>query len=281
MVAPAVIAGGLSLLGGLFGQRSERKAIAAQNAYNDPSAVRKRFEAAGFNPLLGIQAGVGMQATTGGTNYMGAAIADAGLLFAEGLQQRQDATKAEALEQQNKTLVRKVEQMTIRPKMGGGIYSQNVTTPTLREATKPRALPMSKATTSPDDLGLPPLRETDPLDPRRLVDQKDVTSTGGFMKVDNPYFGEMWFPTIDGDEVMDILDVPSVMLAAPQLAYNKGNYMSYGGGRESRPSITRKQALADRDARNLARQRKNPAANGRNYLFDPFHRDGYLPRGLN
>ena len=53
------------------------------------------------------------------------------------------------------------------------------------------------------------------------------------MVVDNPYTGRTYYPTIDGDEPLDLLDLPSMIVGAPQVAYNKGDYMSYGGGRES------------------------------------------------
>lgn len=120
LIGGALIQGVGGLLGGLFGRRSEKKAIAAQNAYNDPSAIRKRFEAAGFNPLLGVQQGVGMQAAVGGTNYMGSAIADglAGLASAwsENAVKKQELQK---LQQANEKLQRKVTVQTIRPTVGG------------------------------------------------------------------------------------------------------------------------------------------------------------------
>ena len=72
-----------SLLGGILGRNSERKAIAAQNDYNDPLNIRARAERAGFNPLLFVGPGVGNQMATGGSNYMGSAIADAGLMLSE------------------------------------------------------------------------------------------------------------------------------------------------------------------------------------------------------
>lgn len=120
LIGGALVQGVGGLLGGLFGRRSEKKAIAAQNAYNDPSAIRRRFEAAGFNPLLGIQPGVGMQAAVGGTNYIGSAIADgvAGLASAwsESAVKKQELQK---LQQENEKLQKKVTVQTIRPTTGG------------------------------------------------------------------------------------------------------------------------------------------------------------------
>lgn len=53
------------------------------NAYNDPAAIRARYEAAGFNPLLGIAPGVDLQTTPGGSNFMGEALADVSLQLGE------------------------------------------------------------------------------------------------------------------------------------------------------------------------------------------------------
>lgn len=121
MVAPALIGAAGSLLGGLFGRNSEKKAIAAQNAYNDPAAVRARFEAAGFNPLLGIQPGVGMQQAVGGTNYIGQAIADSvGALASAWSETAAKKARKQSLERENTTLRRQLEVDTIRPKVSGG-----------------------------------------------------------------------------------------------------------------------------------------------------------------
>lgn len=72
-----------SLLGGILGRNSERKAIDRMNAYNDPAAIRARYEAAGFNPLLGIGPGVDLQTTPGGSNFMGEALAGVSLQLGE------------------------------------------------------------------------------------------------------------------------------------------------------------------------------------------------------
>ena len=55
------------------------------------------------------------------------------------------------------------------------------------------------------------------------------------MVVDNPYTGRIYVPTLDGDEPLDVLDVPALVYGPPQIAYGKGQYLTYGGGRESRP----------------------------------------------
>lgn len=112
------------VVGGLLGQRAERRGIEDQNAYNDPSAVRARFEKAGLNPLLGFQSGVGMQQAVGGTNYIGSGIADS-LMAVSNAQDAKSAEKAEKekLIAENTKLRRQVEVETIRPRVGG-LYSR-------------------------------------------------------------------------------------------------------------------------------------------------------------
>ncbi len=124
-----------SLVGGILGRNSEKKAIAAQNQYNDPAQVRARFEAAGFNPLLGIQPGVGMQSATGGTNFLGAAIADAGLALDASRQRKSEMAQLSALADQNQKLAREVQTLTIRPKVGG-VYAQSEAVPALPSARR-------------------------------------------------------------------------------------------------------------------------------------------------
>lgn len=118
-----------SLFGGALGARNERKAINAQNAYNHPSAIRARAEEAGFNPLLFIGPGVGQQTAVGGSNFMGSAIADAGMMLADKLAKRQDLRKLDAYKAQNQALQKQVNQMTLRPKVGG-LYAQREAMPT-------------------------------------------------------------------------------------------------------------------------------------------------------
>ena len=140
---PAFISAGASLLGGLLGQAAERRnnkyqaqLIREQNAYNAPDQVRARAEAAGFNPLLFVGPGVGQQTATAASsssNYMGSAIADAGLMLADAVAKRKDAMRLSRMEDQNRRLSEKVQSLTLRPQVGG-IYSQLVQTPTIASA---------------------------------------------------------------------------------------------------------------------------------------------------
>lgn len=124
-----LVAAGASLLSGIFGRNSEKKAIKKQNEYNAPIQVRARAEAAGFNPLLFAGPGVGQQTTTGGSNYMGEAIANAGLVLADGVQKKKmmDIERSRLkMDQQKLDLL--IQNATIRPK-SGGVYAGNLSAP--------------------------------------------------------------------------------------------------------------------------------------------------------
>lgn len=130
---PTLISAGASLLGGILGRNSENAAIAKQNAYNAPDQVRARAEKAGFNPLLFVGPGVGQQTATGGSNYMGQAIADAGLMMADKLSERQASQKLAKAMDANRRLQNQLTQATIRPKVDG-IYARSEMLPSVSSA---------------------------------------------------------------------------------------------------------------------------------------------------
>lgn len=138
MVWP-LIGAGVAAIGSLIGGRKQSKAnaraaalqnsenrrlIAEQNAYNDPAAIRKRAEAAGFNPLLFVGPGVGTQGSVipavAGVSVMGDAWANAGAAFGAGIAEfgKQQAYQT-ALEQQNAELRKAVQTATLRPEVPG------------------------------------------------------------------------------------------------------------------------------------------------------------------
>lgn len=133
LTADAVLGAGTQLIGGVMGQRAERKAIDAQNDYNSPASIRARAESAGFNPLSFIGPGVGNQAATGGSNYMGSAIADAGLMLADSMSRKKESQKVSALQSQNQKLVDHIQSLTLRPKVGG-IYASRQQTPSILQS---------------------------------------------------------------------------------------------------------------------------------------------------
>lgn len=136
---PAAISAGGSLLGGLLGGSKEKTVSAFRNSKDAISGqaygARVAGEKYGFNPLtlLGVSSAVGPTTTTG-ANYMGQAIADAGLLVADALAKKQEETgRLSQLQQENEKLRQQLQQQTLRPKVGG-VYAQRQATPTMRQA---------------------------------------------------------------------------------------------------------------------------------------------------
>lgn len=137
-LAAAGVQAAASLLGGRKARKEAQRAyaqqkadIAEQNAYNSPAAIRARAEEAGFNPLLFVGPGVGLQSGIADPiqPVMGQAIANAGMAMAQGLVSHGDAlAEQSALRAQNVELRRALETATLRPKVGG-IYSASVRVP--------------------------------------------------------------------------------------------------------------------------------------------------------
>lgn len=287
---------GGNLLGGLFGSRSAKKAAAQQRAWaledQKMQFVRHReaSELGGFNPLATLGMGQGVAPTPiDATNYMGSAIADSALLVADSIAAKKadkTAKAAQDLAAANAKLNQQVRDLTLRPKIGG-VYAQRANTPTLRQALGAED-DQSSASNGPDlsggggadssgPNGLGPIATVDPVDPRREVEIKPVPSGPGVMTVENAWLPKLWFPTIDGDEPLDLLDLPSVAWLGAQLAYHGGAHLADGG--TLKPSDRKKQRehaeigqayLTQRQQRYHAWLRK-----AQPMRFDPNHRDGY------
>lgn len=117
MDASALISAGASLLGGLLGK--PKQVSAARNRYDDVAGIFKAAEEFKFSPfaLLGSPA-VGPSVVQ---NTMGSAIADAGLLLADGMsKQKMKALEEERLRLENQKLKAEVNQMILRPKVPVG-----------------------------------------------------------------------------------------------------------------------------------------------------------------
>ena len=127
-----LIAAGSSLFGGLFGKKDKSvKQNTMEGIYGQAEAAVKAGAEWGFNPLTLLGASSPM-AGSQSANYMGDAVANAGLLLADGIQQRQ-AGKRDALQAENTALKEKVQNLTLRPDTGG-VYARRQSTPTLRSA---------------------------------------------------------------------------------------------------------------------------------------------------
>lgn len=137
---PAIISAAASVVGGLLGRSKAPKTVSAFKNSKDAISgqaygARVAGEKYGFNPLtlLGVSSAVG-PSTTASNNYMGQAIADAGLMLAEGLAKREEKLgRIAALEKQNEELREKVRDVLLRPKVGG-VYAQRQAQPTLQQA---------------------------------------------------------------------------------------------------------------------------------------------------
>ncbi len=132
MVWPALIAAGGSLLGGLLGSRSEKKAAAQERSWalEDQAEqfirLRDAAEKGGFNPLtaLSVAPNSGMPRATeaASANYMGKAVAESSLILADSYARTQaakEANKTQNLQSQNSKLAKKLTDATLRPKQPG------------------------------------------------------------------------------------------------------------------------------------------------------------------
>lgn len=230
IIGSALIGAGSSLLGGLFGSKKKSEYVVP-----DYQQIRNKAEAAGFNPLTALTSAPG--SVVASQNYMGSAIADAGIILADGLAKRGEKVgELQRLKEENEKLVQKVQQATIRPKVGG-IYAGNHVTPTLKAAVGgSNGQASSSGLAGPDGSGVRgsgvnrPLREIDPVDPRRAVDNIPVNSSSGVMVVDNPHAPRFYVPSLDGDEPLDILELPVVAgsMGASYL-WDYGDKLAAGG----------------------------------------------------
>lgn len=227
------------ILGGLL---SKPKTISAgDNAYSHVGGIMEAAEQFGFNPLTLLGAVPSMGATqVGGNPVLGAAVADAGMMLADGLAKKKVDEEAQ-LRMQNYALKRTVERMTIRPKVGG-IYARQEMTPTMGEALGVSDASASDRSGVAGGLGQPsggganlsfgsavapdlrPLPTVDLIDSRRKVEQKAVPSSSGFVVVDNPHVPfPIYVPSLDGDETLgpDVITFP--LSVAGSAAYHYGS----------------------------------------------------------
>lgn len=267
MVVPALIGAGGALLGGIFGkpkrtsaQQNSRQAILGQ-----AQGSREAAEKYGFNPLtlLGASSAVGPSESS---NYMGNAIANSAMLLADGLAKREEQFGREAaLEKQNEELRLQVRELTLRPKFGG-IYAQRQAVPSLGAALGRSASDAGRSArtsavgagsvdggggaSDPGVSSLRPMAERVGVDPRREVEQAKQEPHSGFIAIDNPYAPfNIYVPTLDGDEALDILDAPAIGGAMLSAAWQTGRW------------------LKDKQSDKVARRRGTPVytVNGKRY----------------
>lgn len=130
----AIIGAGASLIGGALSRKDQRSAQDRTDKYNDPKAIRKRYEAAGFNPIIGIENASPLQQPSGWQPTMGSAIANAGLALQSGLQDKQALEiEASRLAMEKERLEKLLTKETIRPDVGG-MYAGREQMPAVRES---------------------------------------------------------------------------------------------------------------------------------------------------
>ena len=234
LVGSSLIGAAGSLLGGLFGSKKEKPVYVVP----DYQQIRDKAEAAGFNPLTALTFAPGSVGNYTYDNSMGEAIANAGLMLADGLDPEK-AARVQQLELQNKELRDKLNAATLRP-AGAGLYQGRVSYGPLpvQGGSDGRSVHLdvhSGAGNSVADGGFDPALRPLPAsylnDPRRQAEHKPASSTSGFMTVDNPFLpGAVHVPTLDGDEAVQWYDLPS-------LAIYGGLNAAFRGGQRARDFV--------------------------------------------
>jgi len=233
MVAPllgaALISGGSSLLGGLLGNRNNKKNIQAQNnfnqkqldaqnEYNSPIEIRRRAEEGGFNPMSFVGPGVGLSpGLSQGSpqiDMMGDAVASAGLALSDGLgKQAQLNAYNSALEQQNTELRKALDRQILRPDVGVRPSVRPVPQNDPSENATFSAIPQvpsvaDVAMIGDQDQGFAPRGTGNDAYPYRKPEVMTVKSLPVIADVELP--GGETFPVLhDGDEIMGFEKFPA------------------------------------------------------------------------
>ncbi|MDZ4393447.1 hypothetical protein [Cypionkella sp.] len=124
LAAPIIGAVG-SLLGGFLSKPKNEYVVP------DYAKIRRKAEAAGFNPLFAMANAPGQVVQSQG--YMGSAVSDAAMILADAVAKRPGAGKLSQVQAQNRALSKQVQSLTLRP-IVGGIYAQRGVTPSLRKS---------------------------------------------------------------------------------------------------------------------------------------------------
>lgn len=132
---PLIIGAGINLLGGLFSKPKPKYVVP------DYAGIRRKAEAAGFNPLTALTQGPQGSVVEGG-NSMGTAIADAGLMLADSLAKSKKTGILSRVQTENAELRDKVNNLTLRPKVPG-VYAQRQSVPSVPSALGVSDVPSS------------------------------------------------------------------------------------------------------------------------------------------
>lgn len=223
MVAPAIAAAGIgavsSLLGGIFNRRAQRRA----NAANSPSGQVAAWEAAGINPLVGIQSGAfnPQQSSSFGDSF-----AQSGAILARGMElDHAEKLKKTALQTQNKKLRDQLDKLATPRQAGhlqqyGGILplpSQGIVSATNQKAST--SIPANRNDGRHPDLN----GTTSYIAPDREVEVAPFVSGSGTTEISNAFTNLFGGPIIvpgDDGEPWGIDEVGVAIAAGvPQIAY--------------------------------------------------------------
>lgn len=121
MVAAALIGAGASLLGGLFGKKKapDARAESRGGILGQAQGAREAAELYGFNPLTLLGVSSPLPSQQDGGNYMGAAVADAGMILADALTRQKDVGRLERAERLNEYQRKRIADLTLRPAVPG------------------------------------------------------------------------------------------------------------------------------------------------------------------
>lgn len=210
---------GATLLGGLLGRSRARYVVP------NYAQIRARAEAAGFNPLTALTSAPG-SVVTDDNSAMGSAIANAGLMAAEGLKANSAAAKLSQAQMETRKLKQQLVRATLRPKTPG-VYAGNMAVPEAASALgfggdnasgSGAAVPSGAAgqrgvgPSGGDGSELTPFFGGKFKYPHAL-EHASVATDPGYVIIDNPFGdGDVKVPAVQG-EPLDMLQAGMVGLS--------------------------------------------------------------------
>lgn len=130
----APIAG--AALGGLMQSRENRKTREFNERQADPATIREKYEAAGFNPLLGLGGPVAQANAAPVGSIVADGIASAGMMYADEVQKNEEqAVQQSRLEMENERLRQTAQRLALMGDIAGPKVPQRPTTPTVNTAS--------------------------------------------------------------------------------------------------------------------------------------------------
>lgn len=135
IIGGSLISGGISFLGGLFGDKKKEKALERANYLNSPTGIRAEAEKAGFNPL--VFAGPGTGTGAGYAPQFGNNLAGTAAIMGDAfIANEQNKIAQSQLELENQRLEELVKATTLTPTVGG-VYSKTGGSPSSPELAIP------------------------------------------------------------------------------------------------------------------------------------------------